>query len=436
VPQDVKNDEGGLVELWIPYGDVEVSVRVSEENLAWLADPGRAEQKDASEVVRAALSTPLGSQALGDLVKSGSRVAIAVDGLRGRFPMASALLPLLNELCAAGASAGDIDVIVATGDNPVGKIDELSSALKVGEVIVNDQREGDFVDVGTTSFGTKVQINRSYNEADLKITVSVLSVDWLYGFRGGPSCIVPGMCSASTTSHNSRLALQKDANIGPARLEGNPVHLSSKESAVMAGVQLSLIVLPDREGNVHAAFSGPPDAVFERSVGIASKLYLHDAPEEVDILVVGAGGRPFDSSLIEACNAVFNAEETVSEEGRVVIVAECEEGPGDSGFFNFLSRLKDSKAALGEVRRDFSLEAYKAMKLLRLREGHGISLVSAMPVHFAEKMHLRTADTANEGLQNAFRFLGRESRIGVVVDGSSVAPRLTGNTIQAFKTRI
>jgi len=415
-----------LVELWIPYGDVEVSVRVSEENLAWLANPSNAERRDVSEAIGAALSSPLGSQALADLVKPGTKVAIAVDGLRGRFPMASALLPLLNELFAAGVHVGDIDVIVAAGNHPVDKIDELSSALKVGELIVNDQRGGEFVDVGTTSFGTKVQINRHFYEADLKITVSGLSVDWLCGFRGGPSCIVPGMCSASTAIQNCRLALQRDARIGPAALEGNPVHLSSKESAAMAGVQLSLIFLPDRKGNVHAAFSGPPDTVFERSVDMASKLYLHHAPEEADILIVGAGGEPFDSSLIEACDAVFNAEETLGEDGRVVIVAECGEGPGDSGFFNLLYRLKDPKAALGEVRRDFSLEAYKALKLLRLREGHGISLVSAMPVHLAEKMHLRTADTANEGLQNAFRFLGRGSRIGVVVDGSSVAPCLTG----------
>jgi len=424
-----------LVELWIPYGDVEVSVRVSEENLAWLADPIRAGKRDVSEAIRTALSSPLGSQALGDLVRPGLGVAIAVDGLRGHFPMANALLPLMDELYAAGATAGDIDVIVATGNHPVSKIDELSAALKVGEVMVNDQRGSDFVDVGTTSFGTKVQINRAFNEAGLKIAVSALSVDWLYGFRGGPSCIVPGMCSASTALQNSRLALQKEAKIGPACLEGNPVHLSSKESAAMAGVQLSLIVLPDRDGNIHAAYYGAPDAVFERSVGMASKLYLHGAQEEVDILVVGAGGEPHDSSLIEACDAVFNAEGILGEEGRAVIVAECKEGPGDSNFFNFLSRIKDPRAAMGEVRGDFSLEAYKALKFLKLREGHGISLVSAMPVHFAEKMHLRTADTANEGLQNAFRFLGRGSRIGVVVDGSSVAPCLVGGTMQAFKTR-
>jgi len=421
-----------LVELWIPYGDVEASVRVSEENLAWLADPGRAEKRDVSEAIRSALSSPLGSQTLGDIVRPGLRVAIAVDGLRGHFPMASALLPLLDDLYAAGTSSTDIDVIVATGNHPVSKIDELSTALKIGEIIVNGQRGGDFVDVGTTSFGTKVQINRAFIEADLKITVSALSIDWLHGFRGGPSCIVPGICSASTALQNSRLALQRDAEVGPARVEGNPVHLSSKESAAMAGVQLSLIVLPDMEGNVHAAFYGTPDVVFEKSIGMASKLYLHDVREGADILVVGAGGEPFDSSLIDACDAVFNAEETLKKDGRAVIVAECRDGPGDNNFFNFLSRLRDPKAALGEVRRDFSLEAYKALKFLRLREGHGISLVSAMPIHYAGKMHLRTADTANEGLQNAFRFLGRESRIGVVVDGSSVAPCLVGGNHESI----
>lgn len=415
-----------MVELWVPYGDVEVSVRVPEENLAWLADPRQADPKDMAEVVRASLSSPLGSRALKDLVTPGSKIAVAVDGPQGHFSMNGVLELLLDELRNAGVSTNDVDVIAATGAHSIikGQVDGIASSLKAGKIASNDPRDGEFDDLGTTSFGTKVQINRSFARADLKIIVSSFAIDWLSGYKGGPTCIMPGICNYNSLVQNSRLALQRDAIIGPANLQKNPVYLDSRESATMAGVTFSLIVLPDREGRIHAAFSGSPEESFERAADMASKIYLYRAPERVDLLLVGAGGRPSDSSLLDACDAVFNAEEMIDEGGRIVIVAECGDGPGDSNFYDFLCRFKDPKIALGEVRKDFSMERYKALKLIKLREEYGISLVSAMPIHFVEKILLRKADTANEGLQNAFRFLGRESKIGVVVDGSSMAPCL------------
>lgn len=425
-----------MVELWVPYGDVEVSVRVPEENLAWLADPRQADPKDLAEVVRAALSSPLGSRALKDLVIPGSKVAVAVDGPQGRFSMLGVLELLLDELRIAGASTHDVDVIATTGTHPIikGQVDGIASLLKAGKIASNDPRGGEFVDLGTTSFGTRVQINRSFARADLKIIVSSFAIDWLSGYKGGPRCIMPGICNYDSLVQNSRLALQRDAIIGPANLQKNPVYLDSRESATMAGVAFSLIVLPDREGRIHAAFSGSLEESFERAVDTASKIYLYRAHERADLLLVGAGGRPSDSSLLDACDAVFNAEEMIDEGGRIVIVAECGDGPGDSNFYDFLCRFKDPKIALGEVRKEFSMERYKALKLLRLREEYGISLVSAMPIHFVEKILLRKADTANEGLQNAFRFLGRESRIGVVVDGSSIATCLADGAMQALNT--
>jgi nickel-dependent lactate racemase len=423
-----------LVELWIPYGDVEVSVKVQEENLAWSVDPRQAGAKDSLGIVRTAISSPLGSPKLSDLVKPGARLGLLVGGLPSRLPMTGVLQLILEEASMAGISPGDVKVIIATGPYAPDKavIDELRSQLKDSMLTVNDPRAGDFVDIGVTSFGTKVQLNRSFVEADLKAIVSGFSIDWLRGYTGGPSCIVPGIASHNTIVQNGKLALQKDADLGPGKLQANSVHLDSKEAASSMDIDFSIALLPDGTGGIRSAFAGDFDEVFRRSIGAAGELYLHKVSEKADLLIVGAGGRPFDATLFDACNALFNVEGIVDRDGRLVIVAECRDGPGGGAFLNLLSHFKDRRTALAEVRKDFSMGGYKALRLIELKEGHGISLVSAMPGYFSKIFALRTADTANEGLQNAFRFLGRESRIGVVIDGSCTAPSAVDGAVQAL----
>ncbi|MBO3804342.1 MAG: DUF2088 domain-containing protein [Candidatus Brockarchaeota archaeon] len=408
-----------MVEVWIPYGEVEVPVRLSDENLAWLADPGTAGGERGIEAAKLALQSPEGAKSLREIVKPNSKVAVALNGPPSRTDASALLRLVLEEASSAGAAPGEVEVIVAAGTQLEGggELASLEPLLKGGRLAVSDPREGEFAEVGVTSFGTKVQLNKSFVDADARIAVGELRANWFYGLNG-PWSAVLGICSQATIEQNGKLALKKDAK----RQRGlqNNVHLDSREAESMANVDLSLAVAAGRGGAVLDAFAGSPEKVHERSVDVARKLYAFEAASKVDILLVGSGGLPFDSTLSSACEAAFNFEEAVEKGGRIVLVAECRDGPGSGAFLDMFYRFKEAGAALGEVRKNFSFEGYKAAKLLELRERHGVSIVSSMPAYFAEKVFaFRTADTANEGLQNAFRFLGRGSRIGVAVDGSS-----------------
>jgi len=406
-----------LVELWIPYGEVEVSVRLSDDNLAWLADPGTEGGKQSLEVVRSALQSPIDTKNLKELIKPGSKVVIAIEKAPGRTDKARLLQLVLEEVFSAGIPPSGVEVILSSGTQPIGNetLSDLNQLLKGGKLASNDPREGDFSEVGVTSFGTKVELNRSFVNADVRIVIGEICANWFYGF-GGPWSVALGMCSQSTIAQNGRLALKKDAK----RRDQGAVHLDLKETASMAKIDLALAVVPSRGGTIHDAFAGTLEKVYERSVDLTRKLFLFRAPKKADILLVGSGGLQFDSTLLRACDALFNFVEVIEKDGRIVLVAECRDGPGGGTFFNLLYRFKEAGDVLSEIRKNFSLEGYKAMKLLELREKHGISIVSAMPTYFSEKVFaFRTADTANEGLQNAFRYMGRESKIGIAVDGSS-----------------
>ncbi|MGQ9514134.1 MAG: lactate racemase domain-containing protein [Thermoproteota archaeon] len=408
-----------MVELWIPYGDVEVPVRVPDENLAWLVDPGANDAKQNLDAIRSAIRSPLETKGLSEIAKIGSKIAIAFSG-SPRFIEKSRLLQIvLEEIFSSEVPPSEVEVIISAGaDSAKKELDNLNSLLRECKLSISDPEKGKFVEAGVTSFGTKVQLNRTFADADLRIVVGEVYANWFSGFVG-PWNVVLGICSKSTISQNGMLALKRGVKKRPKWLQNSDVHQDIKEVASMANIDFSLSVLPSRDGMIHAAFAGFIDKVYEKSLEL-SKRYFYKIPKKVDILLVGSGGLPFDSNLVNACDALFNFEDAIDKDGRIVLVAECRDGPGEGTFLDLIYRFRDSSKVLGEIRKNFSLEGYKAMKLLELLEKHGISIVSTMPLFFSEKvLSFRTADTASEGLQNAFRFLGKDSKIGVVIDGSS-----------------
>ena len=68
--------------------------------------------------VRRALSAPIGSAPLRELVKPGEKIAIVTSDISRPMPSWKALPPVLDELYAAGARAEDITLVFALGIGP------------------------------------------------------------------------------------------------------------------------------------------------------------------------------------------------------------------------------------------------------------------------------------------------------------------------------
>ena len=125
-----------------------------------------------------AFQHPLRTLPLRDLAQGAGRVAIHVsDSTRG-VPTAKVMPMILEELSAAGIGPGDITVFVATGVHRPATEDEIRGIMGKEHlgglpcVISHDPYDpGKLVYIGTTSYGTPVEVSRTVYEADFRITI-------------------------------------------------------------------------------------------------------------------------------------------------------------------------------------------------------------------------------------------------------------------------
>ena len=60
---------------------------------------------------------------------------------------------------------------------------------------------------GTTSRGTRLEVFKTYLDADLRICTGNIEYHYFAGFSGGAKAVVPGMCSYAAIRDNHAMML-------------------------------------------------------------------------------------------------------------------------------------------------------------------------------------------------------------------------------------
>ena len=191
-----------------------------------------------------------------------------------------------------------------------------------------------WVDLGSTSRGTPVQINRFFMEAEVKIGVGFITPHPSAGFGGGGKIIIPGLGPMETIEKNHTPAfLGKVGGTGFAGgdLDSNELRLDIEEGARMAGLNLIVNAVGTSAGSTAGVFVGDLVKAHRAAVDLARKTYLTDAPLEADIGIFNAF--PEDTELVQAQKALnvwtgnINRR-LVRKGGKVVVATASSEGLG------------------------------------------------------------------------------------------------------------
>jgi nickel-dependent lactate racemase len=161
-----------LTSSW--YKDEEVSLEFPD---AWEIDVFRLPQRSVleDEEITEAFHTPTGTPRISEIARKKRSAAILVDDLSRPTP-AHALLPyVLKELESGGISRDNVLIIIAFGCHRQLSRWELEQKLGPGivgqiEAICHDA-QGDLVDLGTSSRGTPITVNRFALECDMRIGI-------------------------------------------------------------------------------------------------------------------------------------------------------------------------------------------------------------------------------------------------------------------------
>jgi len=419
-----------MVDVWLPYGKTDVCIRVPARNLLGIIEPAdRQGAPDAKAEVERALKEPIpiGSKRLSEIAKPESKVAIVVDDCTRKAPSEVMLLPVLAELNLAGVKDENVTVIFGCGTHRAVKPEEATAllgveALKRVKAISHDCRAQDLVNLGTTkTHGNKVQVNRVFAEADVKVLLGDVGFHYYAGYGGGRKSVLPAVSGEETIKHNHAMLLHANARTG--NLDDNPVHQDMTEAAGLAKVDFIVNVVENKKGEIVKAFAGDLKQAFLEAAKLVDEMYRVTVDRRADIIVVSAGGYPADMNLYQAYKALDNALDAVKRGGVIILVAECPEGHGNQVFYDWMTRLGDLKNVEREIKRNFVLGGHKAYYLLKALQNHQIILVSSLPDYYATSIFkLKTARAVNDAFAEALKIAGSASRVWAMPQGSNTLP--------------
>ena len=321
---------------------------------------------DVEGALRAALDAPIGRAPLGPGELAGKRVLLVVDDVSRPTPAHRFFGVVLDWLVAHGASLADAFLVPALGihrDMTPAEMAAKVGAHNLARLAWENHRPRDreaHVDLGTTSRGTPVLLNRRLAEADLVVCVGAIEPHLLQGFGGGLKMLLPGLAHADTIQANHLVGAswQKFNYVGTPP-EQSPMRLDLEEAVARLGKPVFVVnaVLTERL-QLHRFVCGDPIAAHREGVRTAAGIFACDVPQPADVAIVTSD--PMNADLRQGMKCIGNVEPALKEGGLVLSLLACRNGVGDvalppkalpNKWLRRILRLIGAKRVLGFVDR-------------------------------------------------------------------------------------
>jgi nickel-dependent lactate racemase len=423
------------VKMKLGHGYVEVSV--PEENLLGVIlkeAPPSAMAEEAA--ILSALANPIGSPRLKDIVKAGETVCVVISDVTRAWQRMDVYLPyIVKELNGAGVKDKDIRFLCALGYHRKQTREEHEKQLGAAllerfEIIDHDCMDRDnLVNLGKTSRGTPVTINRIAAEADRLVLTGCCTYHPWVGWGGGKKSILPGISSIESIQHNHLMILDEMGRQRPevrsGNIKDNPIHLDMLEVAAMVKPAFMFNVIMGHDGKIAHAVCGDCVAAHEAGRKIVDDLYAVPIRELADITVSSQGGYPKDIDVCQTGKGIYHTQEATKPGGTMIILSDCSEGIGPPGADSIFLGCRTNAEREQEVRRDFSVPRYVSYYMCTAAEKWNIVITGGVDPALLAKTAFRTAKTVPEALEMAFAKGGRNQKIYLMPQGSSALPKLS-----------
>ena len=413
-------------EFSFPYGNSFLKANIPTANIACVLEtPDIAGIKNEYEAIKESLRNPISSAPLSDRVKPEDKVVILVTDNTRACPEDRLLPPVLAEL-EQKIPRENITIIIALGLHP--PLDKEAQIKKLGREIVENYRVlnhdvNDVVNIGTTTRGTPVDINRRVIEADFRLSTGFIEPHFFAGFSGGRKSIAPGVFGVRSAYKNHGYEMLEHPLARTGILRGNPIHEDMVEQAKMAKLDFIVNVLLNRKGEITSIAAGDPYKAHEEGCKIAKEQYSVKVNELVDITVTSNSGAPLDLDLYQTCKGIDTAAQTTRKGGIIIIASACNEGIGPEAFLNLHASVPTPEQVISEVRRLAPVGVqWQNQILARTQLKNDVYLVSELEESLVRRMMMEPVGTIEEGLERAFMKLGGNASIAVIPEGPFLYP--------------
>jgi nickel-dependent lactate racemase len=395
-----------LKSLELKYGSKRISLKLEEDNiLSILSGKKLLPLTDPREKVKRVLKYPISSISLHENFGAGEKTAIVVSD-RTRNVAATVFLPvMINELNSIGIKDSDIFIVFACGTHRLHAKDEHKKIVGEDiarriELIDHDcSDKKNLVMLGTTSRGTKVEVNKRVAEADRIILTGAITYHYFAGYGGGRKAVLPGISSFQAIQANHKLCLTSD-NAKTGVLAGNPVHEDMVEAAKMLNPDLILNVIMDDTGRISSVFAGDLVEAHEAGCEELDSNYKIKIEKKAKAVIASAGGGTKDLNFVQSHKAMENASYVLEEGGTMVLLGESSEGFPSGEYMKYVD-LGSAEAIENELKRNFTISGHTILSAFRKAEKFRIIWVSRLDREVMRKFGIVPADDLAEAMNLA-----------------------------------
>jgi len=368
--------------------------------------------------VSRSLAMPNGCSSFESFISNKDRILVVINDQTR--PLVNAVLKRLP------LKGKELTTIISTGTHRAPSSEELAFLLDGntppygGSVMIHNSRDPSSLKrLGQTARGTEVQVNSKVFDADGLVVIGSVEPHYFAGFTGGRKFLLPGLAGFNTIEMNHSLALDDKARI--LALEGNPVHEDFMDALRLFGRNddiFSIQLVMNLEHRISFASSGHILNSFADAVQHALKTYVCRVHSKADILVAVAKP-PLDLDLYQAAKAMENVKGALSDDGILVLVAQCKDGIGNRGFYDLLSSSDDLYSSLKEK---YSFGGHKALRIKQLLQRARVFAVTELEPSILETISIKPFREAQSALNEALALKGGEATIFLVNDAGVTVP--------------
>jgi nickel-dependent lactate racemase len=367
-----------------------------------LEAPAPEPVRDLAAALDGALAHPTGARPLAQVASARTRAVVIVSDATRDEPRAELFAAVRRAL---GAVKDDhLTLAIACGTHGPARLEQLGlspDVLRRHRVVNHDARDdASMVDMGVTSRGTRIRVNRCVAEADLVVTTGRVKPHYFAGWGGGAKGIFPGLGHEVDIRKNHELKADPASSLGAA--DANPCREDLEEAVRRLGRDTYLLNVVEVGGAAIGAVAG--DVVLAHREGVRlARPWCEVEAAPADCVLVSAP-LPVSGSLYQASKLVVPAGILLRDGGTVIVAAECPDGPGP------LQVVNEKIFELG-VRR-------------YLPAGFELLLVSGMDEATVGKTYARFAPSLGAALERArARAGGGTLDLAVLPDASDLVPR-------------
>ena len=416
-----KKEYFSLPAEWVPIHFVETEEETSLSSV--------------EQMTHNALSVPIGTPPLKDLISGAQSVAIIVDDWTRPTPVAEILQVLLPYLVRNGFPRENVTVVIALGTHVPMTQEELEA--RVGRDVISNYKivqhnawQTDLVPITIPDDGRIVRINPEVAQAEVKIGISSILPHPMAGYGGGPKILMPGVSNFEfIRDHHMRHTIHPRSIAGLTK--GNPFHEDCMRAARAIGLDFSINCVYNQRGEIVRILGGGLETAFVASVEVCSEKLGVRFEEKVDVTITSTYPHTHGHQF---CKGLSAPDLVTKETGAILIVAPTVTAVSDE-FVNSFNLVKERshnnsveyvKGAMSKgipFLPDKPVEFNMAMSCVILRPKIRTILVSPMITRAeARTMGLEYAPSVEEGLR-LVKNIYPKARVAIFPSGGLIVPK-------------